>query len=133
MENRKNLITSINSRYGVINKIGHLVLGNLTVVDVPNLEADAKNLLTHFHHGDFSKATEFARLADNTAEVPPLFIDAAAMSVLYRIESVSDSISSIHHSLIDVIKAQHSMANMVDALQNQHNMQVVDVAGVAAA
>ncbi len=132
MENRKNIITSVNSRYGVINKIGHLVLGNLTVVDVPNLEADAKNLLTHFHQGDFNKATEFARLADTEAGVPPLFIDAAAMSLYYRIESVVDSVGSIEHSLIDVVKAQHSMVNMVNAMQDKHNIQVVDVAGVAA-
>ncbi len=132
VENRKNLITSINSRYGVINKIGDIVLGNLSVVDVPNLADDAKTLLTHFHQHDFLKATEFARLADNEAGIPALFIDSAAMSLLYRIESIVDSVSHITHPLLDVIKAQHSIANLVAALQDHSNFEVVDVAGVAA-
>jgi pimeloyl-ACP methyl ester carboxylesterase len=127
-EQRKNLITSVNARYGVINKIGEPVLGNLTVIDVPNLEADAKNLLTHFHHADFIKATKLARLAELESGVLPLFINSAALSALYRIESVTDSITSIQHPLIDVITAQHSIQNLIQAIGNKQTIEVVGVA-----
>lgn len=87
-------ITNVNSRYGLINKIGEVV-GKVDVIDVPNDEAEAKLMFEHFNVADFKKSQQLDRMPGH-----------------HMIEAYSDRYDAVSGS-IDVLaklpKVQHEM------------------------
>ena len=91
----KNTITNVNARYGLINKVG-LTLGQCYQIDISEQEAQAKELFKRFsgHHTPSKKTHSF-----------------------WQNLKISEEIYS-------VMAAQHSILNMIHALQKPKNATI---------
>ena len=58
------LVHNINAHYGFINKVGGAPVGKVNVVDIPQMEEEAKSMFQHFSESTF----ESGKLLNQTAE-----------------------------------------------------------------
>ena len=162
-------IYNINARYGIINKIGQAV-GKIYLIDIPQMENEAKALFTHFdkktflesvtHYqqlhqqgwlglsgslaganssGDIEFATALAERLDSYIKAEQGLADAPTtkqqylycqneheMKHWYQLETLLKLKACEQTSLLQdcyqIIVAQHSITNMLNALQNQPYM-----------
>lgn len=97
------LIVNVNSRYGVINKIGGNPLGKLNVVDVSNMEAEAKTMFEQFDQQAFKAGEKIEQIGAIAGANTPL------------VESTLDTIGTDLHlgailgagTNIDKLPAEH--------------------------
>lgn len=171
IHNRGGLVHNINSRYGIINKIGPLV-GYLDIIDVPQSEAAAKKFFDDADKKDLRLSDEFYQSADQISTQLSSSDPAKAGLVLleneegfiYRLQGLFKSYlaaskefplaekiaadcqisNTAHHwytlkkhltknickaelskpGLVDVIVDQHTIDNIVPALQMSVNAKI---------
>lgn len=64
------LVVNVNSHYGIINKLGGLPLGLVNVVNVTEMEAEAKSMFQHFRTGEFKAGQKLEQVAEELASNP---------------------------------------------------------------
>ena len=82
-------ITNINSKYGLINKIGE-TLGKIYLIDVPEDEQQAKALFTNFDKKDYRKSQEYYAKANSTPDLIDKTINHA-YGEYYRVKSFTNT------------------------------------------
>ena len=159
IKQNSNWITNVNSHYGFINKIGK-VLGKLYVVDVPNMETEAKQLHALMDQDDYKTSEQLYRIADSfnsknkiisllflasRTGIDEIAAGARLKSYISTYNSFNQMPQNMHaisvtckstdpsiarsqwNNLLNVgkvIVAQHSIDNMVPALQRKENASV---------
>ena len=143
-KDRSGAIHNINSRYGFINKVG-LVMGEIDYIDVPNMEAEAKQIFTRYkevvakqghHAGTSTLGNSKIRIEDYYDAYEALASDVAGKvgadcqpsqheSMIRRALSDIGAYACREYAgakaqgslLVDVIKAQHSIIHVVETLK----------------
>lgn len=159
-------VTLVNSRYGIINKIGQPVNTPL-IIDVPNMEAEAKALFDQSDTADYVRSEKIYQMSDALVNTNNKLLNLIRLgtgiglkeyALLFRLRSLDSSYNSLTQlsrdgtsvqnmcqttnshiwstaktqlatslcinkyklgKLNDIITAQHSIDNMVGALQNK--------------
>ena len=58
------LVTNVNSRYDVINKLGGNPIGKLNVIDVTEMETEARSLFANFNRAEFTRGEKLEQLTE---------------------------------------------------------------------
>ncbi len=166
MPDKSNWVYNINSRYGLINKVG-LTLGKVYLIDVPEREAEAKQLFRHRDQTDYATSEQLYQLADTLAKNKPASLTALGVisltngaGLVYRLGGYISTFNHLEqqpqaahamqmscetadthawynlkarlavklctteykgNQLGQIIHAQHSIDNVVQALQMKNN------------